>query len=154
MYEITKKYETETGHRLLDYDGKCAHIHGHRYQWEVTLSADNLIDPGFVIDFKELKAVIEGVIGPYDHALVLHQDDDILNTPAGTALFRASNGEEARLILLPCNPTVENLTRVVGEGLSLCFSNTMLSVKRVKCHETSDSYAVWTNPVERIGLTD
>lgn len=152
MHKITKKYETETGHRLLDYDGKCAHLHGHRYQWEVTIIHEELDVTGFVIDFKDLKAVMEQVLEPYDHALVLHKDDPLLI--GGTNRLRAANDETARLILLDVNPTVENLTRIIGEELSLCFENTTYHIERVKCHETSNSYAEWVNPVVRVSIND
>jgi len=38
---ITKQYRTETAHRLMNYDGKCSHLHGHSYLWEVTAECDD-----------------------------------------------------------------------------------------------------------------
>lgn len=152
MYKITKKYETETGHRLINYNGKCAHLHGHRYQWEATIIHEDLTPTGFIIDFKDLKVAMEHILEPYDHALVLHKDDPLLL--GGVGRLRATNDEHARLILLDVNPTVENMTCIIGEELAAYFENTTYHVERVKCHETSDSYAEWVNPVVRMTIND
>ncbi|MDE7148907.1 MAG: 6-carboxytetrahydropterin synthase, partial [Bacteroidales bacterium] len=35
---VTKIFRFEMAHALPDYDGPCAHLHGHSYRLEVTLS--------------------------------------------------------------------------------------------------------------------
>ena len=141
---VTKKMNTETGHRLINYDGKCAHLHGHTYRWEVTVVQDDLVGidhhTGMVADLKE---VMKEVIGPFDHAFVLCEHDPLLNMPDEDIdeTFMASNGDKGNLIVLPFNPTAENLLRFVSEGLEDQFKKRGLHLDRIKVWETEDSYA-------------
>jgi 6-pyruvoyltetrahydropterin/6-carboxytetrahydropterin synthase len=50
--------------------GKCANRqgHGHNYTLEVTVKGEADPVSGFVVDLKELKAILEReVVGPFDH---------------------------------------------------------------------------------------
>ncbi|MBI3326298.1 MAG: 6-carboxytetrahydropterin synthase, partial [Nitrospinae bacterium] len=38
MYKITKELHFCYGHRLMDYQGQCAHPHGHNGKIEIRLS--------------------------------------------------------------------------------------------------------------------
>lgn len=131
---ITKEYKTETAHRLMDYDGKCSHIHGHSYRWEVTITG-GLSYNGMVMDFKDLKKIMDKIIGPFDHALVLRGDDPMLDT-----IPKATNGERQRLIIMSKNPTAENMGCVVVEGISALLPDD-LSLYSVKVHETTSCFA-------------
>ena len=42
MYQVRIEVLFDSGHRLLDYDGKCAYPHGHSYRAEVFIGADKL----------------------------------------------------------------------------------------------------------------
>ena len=72
---ITRSFEFEAAHHLLNYDGPCANVHGHSYKLKVTASGQ--IDPAnteyandcMVMDFKDLnKLVMDSVIRTHDHA--------------------------------------------------------------------------------------
>ena len=52
MYEIVKRIHFCYGHRLLDYQGKCAHPHGHNGVIEVKLASTTLDKKGMVLDIK------------------------------------------------------------------------------------------------------
>ena len=145
---VTKRITTETGHRLINYNGKCAHLHGHRYEWEVTvssLSPTNYTNDqtGMVVDFKDLKAIMKEVIEPLDHAFVLCEKDPLLQADYATIdeVFMASNGDRGRLIVLPVNPTAENLVLFVAESLKEELDKKGLRLDKVKLWETEDSYA-------------
>jgi len=47
--QITKTIETETGHRLFRYSGKCSHLHGHRLVWHVTVSSPGYVFPSHIL---------------------------------------------------------------------------------------------------------
>jgi len=123
----------------MDYDGKCSHLHGHSYLWEVTIKG-GLTDNGMVIDFKDLKKIMEQVIEPYDHALVLRGDD-----PFVEFVPLATNGERQRLILLSENPTAENMALTVGRHIQFELvmrpEHKHLSVTNVRVWETVSSCA-------------
>lgn len=145
--EVTKRMITETGHRLINYDGKCAHLHGHRYVWEVTVESgdpDEDVDSrGMVIDFKDLKFSMKESIEPFDHAMVLHVDDPLIKgiSPGATLdLLRATNEDNPRLIIMDCNPTAENMAKYVAEILDLPEH---LFLKKIVIWETEDSFVTW-----------
>jgi 6-pyruvoyltetrahydropterin/6-carboxytetrahydropterin synthase len=63
---LTKEFDFEAGHHLVPYEGKCEHSHGHSYHMEVTIEGKPGRD-GLLIDFKELKGIVNEVIEPLDH---------------------------------------------------------------------------------------
>lgn len=147
---ITKQYRTETGHRLMDYDGKCAHLHGHSYLWEVTVEALVLNKQGFVLDFSYLKQFMRQVIEPFDHAMLLRDDDPLAVYHRGRepSLLDTPDGELGRIVVLPFNPTAEYLAEYVGEQVQLRISYNYgdeVKVVRVRVWETVNSYAEWEN---------
>ena len=40
MYSVTKRIDFCYGHRLLGYQGKCCHLHGHNGRAIVSFEAD------------------------------------------------------------------------------------------------------------------
>ena len=42
MFRVTKHIDFCYGHRLLNYEGKCRHLHGHNGRVEVHIEADKL----------------------------------------------------------------------------------------------------------------
>lgn len=72
---LTKEFEFEAAHHLLNYAGACANVHGHSYKLQVTVSGNiNLNDTKYatdcmVLDFKNLKSIVKGsIIDTHDHA--------------------------------------------------------------------------------------
>src|SRR5262245_31920288 len=51
MYLVARAISFCYGHRLLDYDGKCRHLHGHNGKAVITLEAGELDRLGMVVDF-------------------------------------------------------------------------------------------------------
>ena len=72
---LTKEFEFEAAHHLINYDGLCANVHGHSYKLQVTVSGNvNIFDTKYatdcmVLDFKELKDIVKSeIIDSHDHA--------------------------------------------------------------------------------------
>lgn len=72
---VTKEFEFEAAHHLLRYEGACARVHGHSYKLQVTASGEVYLSghlqatDHMVIDFKELKKIVEDkIIRTHDHA--------------------------------------------------------------------------------------
>jgi len=140
---ITKQLRTETGHRLSMYDGRCSHIHGHSYLWEVTVTTSKLTDNGMVADFKDVKEAMTTVLDPLDHALVLWREDPMVQKFGVKHLdemLRATNGQDPRLFLMPWNPTAENFAAWAAQQIDLILPPD-LKVARVKVWETATSFA-------------
>lgn len=67
---IAKEFTFDAAHRLLNYDGPCANLHGHTYKLQIVLS-DPVQKNGMVIDFVDLKKIVtERVISKLDHKFI------------------------------------------------------------------------------------
>ena len=95
MYELTVKSEFEAAHRIENYPGKCARLHGHNWVVEAVARGRELDSLGMVIDFKVLKAELNEVLGELDHVYLNELD-----------FFSEQN------------PTAENISRIIYEKLS------------------------------------
>jgi len=66
------------GHRIHGHGGRCAHLHGHNARVEVECRGP-LDALGMVVDFAEVKRVVEGWIAAHwDHRMILQRGDPLL----------------------------------------------------------------------------
>ena len=134
MYSVTKRIDFCYGHRLLDYRGKCQHLHGHNGRLEIELSSEGLDQRGMVRDFHEIKEMIQRWIDTHlDHKMILREDD-----PALPSLRRL--GEPC--FTMADNPTAEALARLIygmATGLGL-------PVTAVRLWETPGAFATYQPP--------
>ncbi len=107
FYEVVRELEFCYGHRLLDYEGKCANIHGHNGKAVIVLGGRNLGENGILLDFAEIKSKIQGWIEDnLDHALLLCDKDPLVEILSGAGL---------KLFVMDTNPTAENIARTILE---------------------------------------
>ena len=107
MFRVTRQIDFCYGHRLLNYQGKCRHLHGHNGRAVLTLAGTELDERGMLLDFGEMKQIVQRWIDDeWDHRMILRRDD-----PAVAALTEL--GEP--LVLIDVNPTAENLARLIFE---------------------------------------
>lgn len=107
MHRISREIHFCYGHRLLNYDGKCKHLHGHNGKAVITLASDRLDSRGMVVDFSDLKRVVGGWIDQtLDHKMLLHKDDPALAT-------LRQLGEPVHV--LDTNPTAEGIAMHIFE---------------------------------------
>ncbi len=107
MFRVSRQIDFCYGHRLLNYEGKCRHLHGHNGRVVLTLAGTALDDRGMLLDFGEMKRIVQRWIDDeLDHRMILCRDD-----PAVSALEEL--GEP--LVLIDKNPTAENLARLIYE---------------------------------------
>ena len=107
MFRVTREIDFCYGHRLLNYPGKCRHLHGHNGRVLITFEASQLDDRGMVLDFGDIKRAISGWIDEHlDHRMILNRDDPVV--PLLQQLREP-------LVLLDVNPTAENIARVIAE---------------------------------------
>jgi 6-pyruvoyltetrahydropterin/6-carboxytetrahydropterin synthase len=129
LYRITEEVRFCYGHRLMDYVGRCARIHGHNARVEIVLAASTLDRRGFVMDFDELESKARAWIDArFDHRLLLRHDDPVIPT------LQAA-GEP--FVALDENPTAEYLARSIFDHLK----STGLPVVAVRFWETDTSVA-------------
>lgn len=70
MYSINYSTHFDAAHFLRNYKGKCANIHGHRWQVGVQVSGAKLNDLGILIDFSDLKKYLKEITDTLDHKLI------------------------------------------------------------------------------------
>jgi 6-pyruvoyltetrahydropterin/6-carboxytetrahydropterin synthase len=105
MFHVSREIDFCYGHRLLNYQGKCRHLHGHNGRAIITIEAAGLDDRGMVLDFGDIKTVISGWIDQHlDHRMILSRDDPAIAVLEGL-------GEP--LYLLDANPTAENIAKLI-----------------------------------------
>ena len=131
MWRIAKEIRFCYGHRLLEYAGKCRHLHGHNGTAVITLEAAGLDRLGMVVDFSEIKRVVGGWIdATLDHKMLLHRDDPVI-----PELRR--QGEP--FVELDVNPTAENIARMIYEKAAAAG----FPVVEVTLWETENSFATY-----------
>jgi 6-pyruvoyltetrahydropterin/6-carboxytetrahydropterin synthase len=134
MFSVTREITFCYGHRLLDYNGKCRHLHGHNGRAVITLAGDELDARGMVVDFTDLKRVVGGWIDEtLDHKMLLRRDDPVL------AYLRAQ-GEP--VFVMDVNPTAENIARLIFEQAATAG----FPVVEVKLWETEACCATYAGP--------
>lgn len=128
---VTKRLDFCYGHRLVDYDGVCRHLHGHNAMVEIDIQADVLDARNMVVDFSDVKRLVKAWVDrELDHKMILHREDPMV------AVLQAQ-GEP--LFLLDSNPTAERLAQLIyDQARSLGFN-----VVAVRFWETPSSAATY-----------
>lgn len=118
---VCKTFTFDSAHKLEEYIGKCANLHGHTYRLEVEVKGRSDVH-GLVIDFGDIKRIVnEQIIAKYDH--------QFLNDH------------------FPFNTTAENLVvfffEVIHRQLELEDSSKQqsLTLERLRLWETPTAYA-------------
>lgn len=110
MYSVTKEVHFCYGHRLLNHQGKCRHLHGHNATAVIRLESDSLDEMGMVCDFSDIGDYAKAWIGEnLDHNMLLHEADPVLPD------LQAA-GE--RLYVMQSNPTAENIAKLIFDQVS------------------------------------
>ena len=131
MFRVTQEIEFCYGHRLLNYDGKCKHLHGHNGKAVIVLEANELDHRGMLVDFSDIKKHVAGWIDAnLDHRMILNSADPVVG-------YLRDQGEP--LYLIDSNPTAENIAKLIYDFAKL----QNLPVVEVSLWETFKSYATY-----------
>jgi 6-pyruvoyltetrahydropterin/6-carboxytetrahydropterin synthase len=105
MFTVTKTIDFCYGHRLLKYEGRCRHLHGHNGRIEVEIDSGDLDGRGMVTDFSEIKKTLKAWIdATLDHQMILCKDDPLVPV-------LKEKGELFKVI--DDNPTAENIAKLI-----------------------------------------
>lgn len=135
--------EIDSAHYLTNYDGKCAFLHGHR--WKINIQISPCVDEdgievynektGMIVDFKTIKEFFD----IYDHALI----KTATTSPKGVDVCTMSQDyDETRTILVPFNPTAENLAAWWIEELNEILKDQQCYVSKITVWETPNNSVI------------
>jgi len=131
MFQVVKEIEFCYGHRLLNHQGKCRHLHGHNARARIVLESETLDPMGMVCDFADVdKAARAFIDGELDHTMLMHKSDPFLPT-----IMEA--GE--RVYVMEDNPTAENIAKLIYTHVE----KRGLPVVEVQIWETGTAYATY-----------
>ncbi len=132
MYRVTTEIDFSYGHRLLDYDGKCAHPHGHNGRVQIELESDTLDPADMAVDFTVVKHGVQRWVNEHiDHKMILRKDDPLLRP-------LRELGEP--VYVMERNPTAESLAEMIYQ----VAADQGLPVVSVRFWESPTSYATFT----------
>lgn len=131
MYRVVQQISFIYGHRLLNYHGKCAQLHGHNGITEIELRSYKLDSLGMVYDFDDIEKIMQAWIHEvFDHKMLLNKRDPLVD------VFK-SLGEP--VYLFDENPTAE----VIAREIFLRAKSQGLPVFEVRVWETPTSIAAY-----------
>ncbi len=132
----TRRLEIDAGHRLMRHESKCRNAHGHRYVFDVTVSAQQLDAVGRVVDFSQVKALGGGWLDEHwDHGFIV-QDGD----PLAAAL----RDDGTKIYVMQVPPTAENLCAYLANVAECLLRPMGLQVDAVRVYETPNCWADWS----------
>ena len=145
MVSVSKEFSWDMAHMLAEHEGLCKNLHGHTYKLEVqvTNKVENRArcssSEGMVIDFKELKKIInDSIIEPLDHAFMYWtQSPDELEHQLAEILEQG----ERKIVEVDFRPTAEMMAVYFFDLLKKEFANRNIILQRVRVWETASSYA-------------
>jgi 6-pyruvoyltetrahydropterin/6-carboxytetrahydropterin synthase len=70
MHTIFKDFTFAAAHAIRGHTRGCENLHGHNYRVRVHLQAERLDELGMVLDFADLKEMMQEILGPFDHRVI------------------------------------------------------------------------------------
>lgn len=138
IIEVVKEFSFDAAHFLPNYEGKCAETHGHRWVLEVGFAGE--VDPktGMVIDFVDIKSMVNGlIIDKLDHKLL--NEIEAPQQFEQQVLFESTKPEFPYR-----NPTAENMVEWMVRVLKARTpSRDGLRLTLLRLYESPTSYAEW-----------
>ena len=83
MFEVSVEQTFAAGHALRNYKGKCENVHGHNFRVQVIIEGERLDTTGLLVDFLDVKSLMQGVIERLDHQFLNEMAPfDVINPSA------------------------------------------------------------------------
>ena len=129
--KIAREFWFSMGHTLANYDGKCANLHGHNYRLQVVVENEQLNEQQMVMDFSDLKDIVNAVIDEqYDHRFLVAAFD---------ARANLIQNIDPTVVIVPYNPTAEMIAQAIKTSINVNLHTA--SLFKIVLWETENSYA-------------
>lgn len=136
---IAKDFRWEMGHRLPFHSGGCQNIHGHSYRLRVVIEG-RLDDNGMVMDYFDLKEIVDPIVDRLDHAFLCDDQD--------TAMLDFFETNRLKHLVVPFRTTAENIAGWLLEQIAASLSGYVnLLTLIVRVAETDRTYAERSIPL-------
>ncbi|MCS6808673.1 MAG: 6-pyruvoyl tetrahydropterin synthase family protein [Bacteroidota bacterium] len=132
---IAKEFRWEMAHRLPFHTAGCQNIHGHSYKLWVELEGTPDYR-GMVMDYIDLKAVVEPIIRQLDHSFLCDRSDELM------VQFFRTNTLKVNYVDFPT--TAENIAQYLLREIAFRLRESQsVAVRRirVRVQETERTYA-------------
>lgn len=138
---ITRVFEFDSAHRVMNERVKCFNIHGHRFRVELTFRYEDCPAIGYAIDFKEIKRLCGTYLDEsFDHAIILN--------PKDTELIEFTKAHNYRLYVMglgndkDINPSAENLAYEIFRAMQMMFiwGKHGICIENVRLFETPNCW--------------
>ena len=129
---IAKEFTWEMGHRLPFHAGKCKNLHGHSYKCVIELDGDPDKN-GIVLDYYDLKKIVDPIIDEFDHSFMVCDSD--------TELIDALTRLGSRHLIVDFESTAENICIYILRKIKSCRLPANIHALKVRVLETENSYA-------------
>ena len=136
MYTLSVESHFDAAHRLSNYEGACSRLHGHRWVVKLEIESDTLNEWGAVLDFKEIKSLLDKELDLLDHRTILDTND-----PENKKLALP----EDWVVWFGGNPTAENLAYYLYMRLEFEIKKLGSKLKTLTVFETPTSYAEYSH---------
>lgn len=139
IISCSKRIEWDSAHRLMNHEGACASLHGHRYAAVIHCTATELDAVGRVVDFGVIKRVLKKWIDQkWDHATILNRDDLKL---IEFLVEEARTDARRKPPYIMDEPTAENMAAELLRVAQELLSTEDVKVMAVDLFETPSSWA-------------
>lgn len=154
MATVTRIFEFDAAHRVMNERVKCFNLHGHRFKVEVTFEYRSKGALGYAIDFKEIKRIVgDWIDEKLDHACLLN--------PCDVQLIEMcrSNGWRAYVMGMglkdDINPSAENIASELFYTIRQLFvaEKSGVQIVEIRLYETPNCW-VETHEADYIGTDE
>lgn len=133
MYLLIVEESFDAAHFLLNYDGKCKNLHGHRWRIVLRIEEEITDDVGMSINFADLKKNLKNEVDYFDHCLIYQMGSLKQET------INALEDEKFVLREVKFRPTAENIAYYFFEQMQ----NYGYCVESVSVYETPNNCAIY-----------
>ena len=136
MYYVEKSFRIPMGHRLSLHLGNCKFNHGHNFLIKVEVSSGILNYNNMVMDFSDLKKIVQEILDQWDHAFFVNKDDVLLQTKIMNF---------CKIIEVDGDPTAEKICEILYNFIATNIKSnaSYCKVESVSIWETEDSMAMY-----------
>jgi|TARA_Y100000052_G_scaffold26449_1_gene31448 6-pyruvoyl-tetrahydropterin synthase len=127
---IEKKYYFYAGHRNKKAGEKCGRLHGHTYDIKCTFKFGEMKD-GVTMLFSDIDNKVEPIIKSYDHYLILHDKDPLVD------VLTVCNEE---FLVVPFETSAENMAIWLFNRIQ---NEAKMPIVKIELAETKSSTVIY-----------